>query len=194
VVRPYFFAVSCNETRKNTPLLIRAFLRYVLAGGKLDLKLAWHLPEALTAEVERAGLAPRVQALGGVSDRALLELYQGATCVMFPSLYEGFGFPVLEALACGVPVLTTRRSSLPEVGGELALYVDGGNVDEIVLQMFAFERGQHAQLAARCAVEGPEWAARFRWRDCAERTVQVYREAVAEIGRNWQPLDLRPAA
>lgn len=194
VVRPYFFAVSCNPTRKNTPRLLRAFLRYAGAGGKLDLKLAWRLPWSLQNEVERSGLSTRVHALGCVSDQELLDLYRGATCVMFPSLYEGFGFPVLEALACGVPVLTTYRSSLPEVGGDLALYVDGEDIDEIVRQMFAFERGQHALLAARCAAEGPQWAAGFRWRNCAEQTAQVYLEAAAEIGRNWQPLDLRPAA
>lgn len=193
--RPYFFAVSCNETRKNTPRLVRAFLRYAAAGGGYDLKLAWDLPAALADEVVRSGLASRVHALGAVGETELLALYRGAACVMFPSLYEGFGFPVLEALACGVPVLTTRRSSLPEVGGDLALYVDGCDTGEMTARMHEFERGEHAGLVARCAGEGPCWARRFRWRDCAEGTLQTYLAAATELAaRPWQPLDLRSAA
>jgi alpha-1,3-rhamnosyl/mannosyltransferase len=188
----YFLAVSCNENRKNTPRLIRAFLRYAKAGGRHNLLLAWSLPESLAAEIEAAGMSARVLPLGRVPESDLLALYQDAICVMFPSLHEGFGFPVLEALACGVPIMTTRRSSLPEVGGDLALYVDGENLDEMTLQMLAFDRGDHDRLTKRVKEYGPQWARNFSWRRCAEETVSVYLKAMVEISSHkWRPLELR---
>ena len=188
---PYFFAVSCNSTRKNTPRLIQAFLRYALSGGAYDLTLAWTLPDDLRAAVEQAGLAHRVHALGKVSDERLIDLYQHTVCVMFPSLHEGFGFPVLEALACGVPVMTTRRSSLPEVGSDIPVYVDGEDVDEMAQVMWAFERGDMAGVATRTRVEGPRRAAHFTWRRCAEQTLETYLSAFAELeAKPWQPLKL----
>ncbi|MFM2074950.1 MAG: hypothetical protein RJB34_1255 [Pseudomonadota bacterium] len=190
----YFFAVSCNTTRKNTPRLIQAFLRYAQSGGGHDLKLAWTLPEELSLLVAQAGLAHRVHALGKVSENQLITLYQRATCVMFPSLYEGFGFPVLEALACGVPVMTTRRTSLPEVGGDIPVYVDGEDIDEMAQVMWAFERGEMAGVTSRTRIEGPQRAAQFTWRRCAEQTVQTYLSAFAELeGKPWQPLKLERA-
>ena len=188
---PYFLAVSCNPTRKDSPRLSQAFLRYAQSGGAIVLTLAWTLPDDLRASVEQAGLAHRVHALGKVSEDRLIDLYQHTVCVMFPSLYEGFGFPVLEALACGVPVMTTRRSSLPEVGGDIPVYVDGEDVDEMAQVMWAFERGDMAGVASRTRVEGPWRAARFTWRRCAEQTVQTYLSAFAELkAKPWQPLKL----
>lgn len=178
---PYFLAVSCNETRKNTPRLIRAFIRYALSGGRYELRLAWCLPESLRAEIRSAGLTDRVMELGEVDDAALVLLYRGAACLLFPSLHEGFGFPVLEALACGTPVMTTRRTSLPEVGGNFPLYVDGTDIDEMAGCLHALERGELAALVARCRMEGPAWAQRFSWLRCAERTVEAYLGAAAAI-------------
>jgi len=189
---PYFFAVSCNTTRKNTPRLIQAFICYAQSGGKYHLMLAWILPADLQAAVEQAGLSHRVHALGKVSEARLVELYQHAVCVMFPSLFEGFGFPVLEALACGVPVMTTRRSSLPEVGGDIPVYVDGEDIDEMAQVMWAFERGDMAGVVDRTRVQGPRRAAQFTWRRCAERTLETYISAFNEISSaSWQPLPLR---
>lgn len=191
-LRPYFFAVSCNTTRKNTPRLIDAFIRYAQTGGTHDLTLAWILPPDLQLIVEQAGLSHRIHALGKVSESRLIELYQHAVCVMFPSLFEGFGFPVLESLACGVPVMTTRRSSLPEVGGDIPIYVDGEDIDEMAQVMWAFERGDMAGVVSRTRVEGPKRAAQFTWRRCAERTLDTYISAFNEIGSTqWQPLALR---
>jgi glycosyltransferase involved in cell wall biosynthesis len=189
--RPYFLAVSCNITRKNTPRLIQAFIRYAQSGGAFNLTLAWTLPDDLQASVAQAGLAQRVHALGKVSEDRLIDLYQHTVCVMFPSLYEGFGFPVLEALACGVPVMTTRRSSLPEVGGDIPVYVDGEDIDEMAQVMWAFERGDMASVTSRTRFEGPRRAARFTWRRCAEQTVDTYLSAFAELEcKPWQPLQL----
>ena len=190
--KPYFFAVSCNTTRKNTPRLIHAFIRYAQSGGAYDLTLTWTLPADLRAEVEQSGLSHRVHALGKVSEERLIELYQQAVCIMFPSLFEGFGFPVLESLACGVPVMTTRRSSLPEVGGDIPIYVDGEDIDEMAQVMWAFERGDMAGVACRTHIEGPKRAARFTWRRCAEQTLETYISAFSEISSApWKPLTLK---
>lgn len=138
------------------------------------MTLAWELPADQQVAVEQAGLNRRIHALGKVSEERLIELYQNAVCVMFPSLFEGFGFPVLESLACGVPVMTTRRSSLPEVGGDIPVYVDGEDIDEMARVMWAFERGEMAGVVSRTRVEGPRRAAQFTWRCCAERTLESY--------------------
>lgn len=177
----YFLAVSCNETRKNTPRLIRAFIRYAHSGGRYPLRLAWRLPETLRAEVAAAGLAERIVELGEVADTALVALYRGAACLLFPSLHEGFGFPVLEALACGTPVMTTRRTSLPEVGGDFPLYVDGTDIDEMARCLHALERGEVAAQVARCRMEGPAWARHFSWQRCAEGTVEAYLRAAVAV-------------
>jgi glycosyltransferase involved in cell wall biosynthesis len=193
--RPYFLAVSCNTTRKNTPRLIQAFIRYARSGGAYDLTLAWILPVDLRVAVEDAGLAHRIHAMGKVSEDRLVDLYQHTVCVMFPSLLEGFGLPVLEALACGVPCMTTCRSSLPEVGGDIPIYVDGEDVDEMARVMWAFERGDMAGVASRTRLEGPRRAAQFTWRRCAEQTVETYLSVFAELeGRPWKPLQLERVA
>jgi hypothetical protein len=129
--------------------------RYAQSGGAYDLTLAWTLPDDSAGGGGAGGACPSCPCLGKVSEDRLIDLYQHTVCVMFPSLYEGFGFPVLEALACGVPVMTTRRSSLPEVGGDIPVYVDGEDVDEMAQVMWAFERGDMAGVASRTRVEGP---------------------------------------
>ena len=188
---PYFFAVSCNITRKNTPRLIQAFIRYAKSGGAYDLTLAWILPEDLRELVAQAGLIHRVHALGKVSEERLVELYQQTVCVMFPSLYEGFGLPVLEALACGVPVVTTQRSSLPEVGGDIPIYVNGEDINELAQVMWEFERGNMDYVSRRTRVEGPLRAAQFTWQSCAEQTVETYLSVFAELqAKPWHPLKL----
>lgn len=87
--------------------------------------------------------------------------------------------PVLEALACGTPVMTAQRTSLPEVGASFPLYVDGTDIDEMAGCLHALERGDLTAQVARCRMEGPTWARRFSWRRCAERTVEAYLRAAA---------------
>ncbi len=120
---PYIFSVSTIQPRKNYQMLIRAFKdvandfphRLIIAGGK-----GWLYDETL-AEVNAQGLDDRVRFVGFVDDEDLPALYSDATLFVFPSLYEGFGLPVLEAMACGVPVVVSNASCLPEVAGEAAL-------------------------------------------------------------------------
>lgn len=120
---PFLISVGTLQPRKNYELLIQAFkpvteksaLRLLIAGGK-----GW-LFEQMLAEVKAQGLGDRVIFLGFVDDSDLPTLYSEATLFLFASLYEGFGLPLLEAMACGVPVITSNASSLPEVAGEAAV-------------------------------------------------------------------------
>jgi glycosyltransferase involved in cell wall biosynthesis len=120
---PYLLSVGTIQPRKNYQMLIRAFApvadqfphNLFIAGGK-----GW-LEKEMMAEAARQGIADRVRFLGFVAEDQLPALYSGASLFLFPSIYEGFGLPVLEAMACGVPAIISNNSSLPEVGGEAAL-------------------------------------------------------------------------
>ncbi len=145
---------------------------YVLAVGTLEPRKNLN---RLVEAVRRADVELRVVGwLGEVSDRELADLYRGALCLAYPSLYEGFGIPVLEAMACGVPVVTTRGTAMEEVADGAAVLVDARDPAEIAagIERAAAER---EQLVAR----GLERARSFRWDSVADATVAVYREAAA---------------
>ncbi len=163
--------VGTLEPRKNLPRLVRAFAR--LDDPELHLVIAgrrgW-LYEEIFATVERPGLQNRVQFLDFVADADLPALYNLARAFVYPSLYEGFGLPVLEALACGTPVVTSGVSSLIEVAGEAAVLVDP--LDEAAIAA-GITRALHD--AARLRAAGPVQARRFRWETAAQRLLACYR-------------------
>jgi len=114
--------------------------------------------------------------LGFVPDEDLVALYNMATVFVFPSVYEGFGMPVLEAMACGCPVITTCESCLPEVAGEAALYVDGYDALDFVekiKQVFSSK-----QLQNQLSKKGLEQVKKFSWKKTAENTIKVYESVV----------------
>jgi glycosyltransferase involved in cell wall biosynthesis len=118
-----------------------------------------------------------VRQLGYVADADLPALYRAAELFVYPSLHEGFGLPVLEALACGTAVITSRSSSLPEVGGEAALYVDPldpGDIRRALAELLGDE-ARRRELAAR----GPAQAGRFSWRRTAEETLAAIEDAAS---------------
>jgi glycosyltransferase involved in cell wall biosynthesis len=173
LTRPYVLATGTLEPRKNLPRLIEAFVglpEHVRAGWQLVLAGAagWQT-DATFAAIQRHG--ELVRALGYVPDEELPCLYRQAELVCYPSLYEGFGIPVLEAMQCGTAVLTSNVSSMPEVGGEAARYADPRDVAAIrrALAELLGDRG----LRERCAVAGLEQARRFDWDDTARRVLDV---------------------
>ena len=118
---------------------------------------------------------------GYIADEDLPALLSGAVAFVFPSLYEGFGIPVLEAGACGVPVITSNTSSLPEVAGDAALLVDPLDVDAIAaaMQRLVTDDALRAELARR----GLENVKRFSWEKCARETLAVLESVGKETGR-----------
>jgi glycosyltransferase involved in cell wall biosynthesis len=122
-------------------------------------------------EVERLGLGPRVEWKGHVDADELATLYRGAAVLVFPSRYEGFGLPVLEAMACGTPVVATTAAAIPEVAGDAAVLVEPGNPA-------ALAEGIQRALADReeLVAKGLERARRYNWAETARLTLEVYRE------------------
>ncbi len=172
---PYFLAVGTLEPRKNLPRLVRAYRSALIADPELPRlviagKLGWK-----NVEFERLMAAPelqgRVHLAGYVPDEELLRLFQGATAFVYPSLYEGFGLPVLEAMACGTPVITSACSSLPEIGGEAALYVDPTDETALYSQLLKIRRPEVRQELSRL---GLEQASRFSWQEAARQTLALY--------------------
>lgn len=176
------FYLGSLEPRKNLPRLIEAFavLTSQSSIGKLQLfvggSLAWKYDDIFT-RIRQLGLEERVRLIGRVSDVDLPQWYSACAVMAYPSLYEGFGLPPLEAMACGAPVVTSNATSLPEVVGDAGITVDPTDVRALaealhrVLSDDALRAVLRAQSLAR--------AAQFTWQRTAERTVEVYRKVLA---------------
>ncbi|MBE2238049.1 MAG: glycosyltransferase family 4 protein [Caldilineaceae bacterium] len=179
LARPYALFVGTIQPRKNIERLLRAY-----AWLSRNTALAWDLvfagapgwlSEKLYAEAASLGLAEKVHFLGFVADEALPALIKGALFFSFPSLFEGFGLPVLEAQSYGVPVLTSNNSSLPEVAGDAALLVDPTDVDAIANAMLRLSRDE--ALRQQLIEAGYANVRRFSWEKAAQETLAVLREA-----------------
>jgi glycosyltransferase involved in cell wall biosynthesis len=121
-------------------------------------------------------LGDRVKLLGFIDDAQLARLYQAASVFLFPSFEEGFGIPVLEAMAAGVPVVTSNVSSMPEVGGEAALYIDPHSPSDIARKVV--QAVEDSVLRAVLVEKGTARAREFTWRRTAEATLAVYDEVL----------------
>ncbi len=173
---PYFLYVGTVQPRKNLVRVIEAFANASkrLAGAAPILVIAgkrgW-LSEGIARRAAELGIADRVRFAGYVADDDLPALYREALAFVFPSLYEGFGMPVLEAMACGAPVLTSNSSSLPEVAGNAALIVDPLDTGAITEGMVRL--ACDAALRHELRQRGYQRAAQFTWNRCAEETLRV---------------------
>ncbi|MHB0858259.1 MAG: glycosyltransferase family 4 protein [Anaerolineae bacterium] len=181
---PYILGLGTLQPRKNFRRLIEAFdmvrrrdkvpHQLVIGGGK-----GW-LYDDIFQMIERLGLQDRVRMIGFVRDDDLPALYRRAAMFAFPSLYEGFGFPVLEAMGCGTPVVTSNTSSLPEAAGDAALLVppeDVGALAESIGRLL-----QDQGLGADLREKGLRQVHRFTWRAAAEQLLEIY-QRVAPINR-----------
>jgi glycosyltransferase involved in cell wall biosynthesis len=130
---------------------------------------------ALARKVEDLGLGGRAKFVGFVADALLPALYAAADLFVYPTLYEGFGLPPLEAMACGCPVIASNAASLPEVTGDAAVAVDPYDVSSMAQAMRSVL--EDAVLRARLRLRGLRRAKQFTWQRCAQETAEVYRAA-----------------
>lgn len=171
----FFLVLGGGYANKNHVAAIQAFAR----GFKdSDIKLLVVQRErTLPAEVQRtldeSGVAHRVQVTGRVSFQELIALYNRAHALVFPSRYEGFGLPVLEAMACGCPVVASDATSVPEVAGDAALLCDPNDPSSIAEQM---QQMQNSELRDSLIAKGQRRALDFVWSDTATKTARAYRE------------------
>lgn len=180
---PYILFVGSEHPRKNLPTLLRAFKRLKEQARFKDLKLVKvgkaGGPEAnyrgQTAQVINSlNLEGEVMFTELVSVEDLRAYYCGAECFVLPSFYEGFGFPPLESMACGCPVITSNSSSLPEVVGEAAIKISPHDVGGLVAALEGVLTDQ--ELRKSLINKGVEQAANFSWEKAAGRTLEVYKE------------------
>jgi glycosyltransferase involved in cell wall biosynthesis len=192
---PYFLYVGTLEPRKNLARALRAFARtasslpdhrFVLVGQK-----GWKYEEVLR-EAARPELAGRVVFLGYIPEQDIPALYTHATAFVYPSLYEGFGLPVVDAMACGAPVITSRTSSLGEIAEGAAVLVDP--LDEQGLADALHALATDAALRGDLRARGLARAATFSWERTARETLVAYQEVYDEVRtrRLRGPIGVRP--
>ncbi len=178
VPESYFLVVGTIEARKNLERLLAAYALLprkdrpylVLAGGR-----GYHYDRVLEA-VQTHRLEDQVRFLGFVNDDDLPALYTGAECLLYPSRYEGFGLPILEAMACGCPVITSDHGSMAEVAGSAAILVDPNSSESIADGIMTLLHD--SALRDRLVAKGHSRVKEFSWRSTAEQTLAVYREAL----------------
>jgi len=190
IAGPFILSVGDMQPRKNHIGLIRAFARLVKAYPQLSHNLVlvgkptWFSPKVQEAARE-SGVGGRIQFVGFVSDPDLLHLYNACDCFVFPSFYEGFGFPALEAMACGRAVICSDASALPEVVDGAAILFDPYAVDEMVRAIA--DVLLDAQLRVRMERLGIQRAAHFSWQKTAQKTLDAFHQVLeqprAAVGR-----------
>jgi glycosyltransferase involved in cell wall biosynthesis len=174
---PYVLAVGGVSPRKNTRRLIEAFIRWRGRGGRRSeyrlLITGTSLDPAYASNGAGAGLPDGVSLLGYVDKSELPRLYAGAAAFLYPGIYEGFGLPIIEAMACGAPVVTSRTGAAPEVAGGAAILVDPFDVESIAAGL---EQATIPEEADRLRVLGHGRISLFDWSKAANTTLEVYRQ------------------
>ncbi len=182
LTRPFILAVGNLQPRKNLERLLHAYARLRdESGADIELVLAGQMSwqgHRVQQEARRLGLMDCVRLTGYVSLEELVGLYNRAHIFAYPSTFEGFGLPVLEAMACETPVLTSNTSSLPEVAGDAALQVDPFDVEAIAHGLKRLV--EDSSLRARLAALGRQQVRRFNWRRTAEATAIVYERVLGD--------------
>ncbi len=169
--RPYLLAVGTREPRKNLDRLVEAFNKLNLKDLDLIIagKYGWGRENLKFARPGRAGEIKNLKLLNYVPQEKLASLYAGAEAFIYPSLYEGFGIPILEAMAVGCPVVASNTSSLLEAGGNAAVYADPQNIDDIAEKIkYALN---HKKILSQ---KSPLQAQKFSWDKSARETIKIY--------------------
>lgn len=170
----YILFVGTIQPRKNLKVLIDSFDQFVKSNKNFKLVIAgkkgW-LYESIFEKVKSMNLEEKVFFADHVSDEELIWLYQNAFCLVQPSLYEGFGIPVLEAMSYGCPVVSSFSSSLPEVGGDAGLYFDPKNSEDLYDKLM--ELKENEPLRKEFVIKGKKRVKEFSWEKCGEETLDV---------------------
>jgi len=186
ITPPFVLNVGDLQVRKNQTGLIRAFAEMVRAYPQLPHHLVlagkdgWHGDATRRAALE-SGFADRIHFTGFVSDEELLELYNACEFFVFPSFYEGFGLPVIEAMACGRPVACSDGSAVSEVADGAALLFDPHSTTQMTRAML--DLALDSELRARMGRLGLQRSAHFSWRRAAEKTLEVYHQVARATAR-----------
>jgi glycosyltransferase involved in cell wall biosynthesis len=179
----YMLSLSTLEPRKNIIQTIRCFTRLVKEGSIKDISLVlagirgWDFDDIFNEIAASPEIRERIIVTGYVSDKDMAPLYSGAIMFVYPSFYEGFGLPPLEAMQCGVPVITSNTSSLPEVVGEAGMMVDPQDADELCQAMLKIYNS--AEARQKMSLDSLAQAQKFSWKRCAEQTIDTYKAAKA---------------
>lgn len=176
--QPFFLVLGRHDPHKNLARVLRAFAAVPDPGRELRLKLVGPHDDRYTPELRRLarelGIGPSCDWVAWVSDQERLDLLNRCQALVVASLWEGFGLPALEGMACGAPVIAARAGALPEVVGEAALLVDPHDPTEIAAAMAQLSRDRG--LAQALARAGTERAKRFRWDQTAKEVMAVLRD------------------
>jgi glycosyltransferase involved in cell wall biosynthesis len=180
---PYVLSLSTLEPRKNITQTIRGFVRLVEQEKINDLSLVlvgakgWDFDSIFEEISSSSKIRDRIIVTGYAADEDLAPLYSGAMMFVYPSFYEGFGLPPLEAMQCGTPVITSNTSSLPEVVGEAGIMVEPQVADELCQAMLKIYKS--AETRQQMSIASLQQAQKFSWKRCAEQTIEIYKAAIA---------------
>ena len=168
----YFFSCSCSHPRKNAKFILAAFRQFINENNDCTMVLTWsNPPKELTEEYAKEINEGRIKILDFVTDEELATLYSGALASIFVSSFEGFGFPILESMACGTPCVTCRNTSLEEVGSDKAYYVKEKDADAITEAMFYFTKyGKGDKDALTTYAKG------YSWDNTARQYIEFYKK------------------
>jgi len=177
----YILSLSTLEPRKNTAFTIDAFIMLVQENNIKDLNLVlvgtrgWKYDEIFDKINKHSYLASRIIITGYVKDEDLAPLYSGAMCFVYPSKYEGFGLPTLEAMQCEIPVITSDNSSLPEVVGNAGVLIDISKPENLTVKMLElYSDNNRWHVFSKRSIEQ---AKKFSWERCVNETIQFYNKA-----------------